>query len=248
VRRLAFAILPLALLALILPTQASASAARPAAAARPDCLIPILCPSPSPTPTPTPAPSGTASATPTPTVPADPTPTSSGTAPASPSPSASPSPAASASATAASSVKAAAQSGLVITAAQFSLTTGSAVMNGATYDGTAEVPTASGSTVEMLKFSMTSLTLDGSPTLTVSQDGQSSETSASSMQFTGDVVLYATELSGHLLGIPITLTPGSPLATFTSLPNGIPLTGVTTDQPLISSDSVSLPGLQVAAG
>jgi len=121
-------------------------------------------------------------------------------------------------------------------------------MNGATYDGTAEVPTASGSTIEMLKFSMTSLTLDGSPTLTVSQDGQSSETSASSMQFTGDVVLYATELSGHLLGIPITLTPGSPLAAFTSLLNGIPLTDVTTDQPLISSDSVSLPGLEVATG
>jgi hypothetical protein len=242
VRRLAFAVLPLALLALILPARASAAAARPTAAARPDCIIPILCPSPGPSPTP--IPSATASATPTPTVSADPAPTPSGSASASPSPSAS----ASAAAKKASSVKAAAPSGLVITAAQFSLTTGSAVMGGATYDGTAEVPTASGSTVEMLKFSMTSLTLDGSPTLTVSQDGQSAETSASSMQFTGDVVLYATELSGHLLGIPITLTPGSPLAALTSLLNGIPLTGVTTDQPLISSDSVSLPGLQVATG
>jgi hypothetical protein len=246
VRRLAFAILPLALLALVLPVQASAAVMRTAAAARPDCLIPILCPSATPTPTPTP--SASASATPTPTVSADPTPTPS----ASPSGTASASPSASASASAAvkkaSSVKAAAQSGLTITEAQFSLTTGSAVMGGAVYDGTAEVPTASGGTVEMLKFSMSSLTLSGSPTLTVSQGGQSSQTSASSMQFTGNVVLYATELSGHLLGIPITLTPGSPLALFTSLLNGIPLTGVTTDSPLISSDSLSLPGLQVSTG
>ncbi|MFI5065907.1 MAG: hypothetical protein ACHP9Z_18285, partial [Streptosporangiales bacterium] len=59
-RRLAFAIVPLALLGLaglMLPGRASAAPAQPAAAGRPaqaDCIIPvpILCPSPSPTPTP----------------------------------------------------------------------------------------------------------------------------------------------------------------------------------------------------
>ncbi len=136
----------------------------------------------------------------------------------------------------------------MITEAQFGLTTGTAVMHGATYDGTAEVPTAGGATVKMLKFSMSALDLTGSPTLTVSQGGQSAETSGTAMHFSGNVVLYVTKLSGHLLGIPLTLTPGSPLALFTSLLNGIPLTGVTTDQPLISADSLAIPGLQVNAG
>jgi hypothetical protein len=255
VRKLALAVaVPLAALGLVLPglarpVGASAAVAAPAAAARPDCLIPIpiLCPSPSPTPTPS------SGASPTPA----------------PSASGGPSPAASASPTRggkhrsrkghkkkkaatgpkkASSIKATAPGGLEISEAQFSLTTGTAVMGGATYEGTAEVPTASGAKVKMLKFHMSSLTLTGSPTLTVAQNGQSAETSGSSMHFSGDVVLYVTKLSGHLLGIPLTLTPGSPLALFTSLLNGIPLTGVTTDQPLISADALAIPGLQVNAG
>ena len=244
---LALAVPGLVLPGLIRPARASAAVARPAAAGQPGCLIPILCPSPSPAPTPS------SGATPTPT----PTPT----APADPGPSASPSPGpgsrhkatekrkkAATGPKKASSVKAADQGGLEITGAQFGLTTGTAVMHGATYDGTAEVPTASGATVQMLKFSMSALDLTGSPTLTVSQGGQSAETSGAAMHFSGNVVLYVTKLTGHLLGIPLTLTPGSPLALFTSLLNGVPLTGVTTDQPLISADSLSIPGLQVNAG
>ena len=52
-RRLALAVMPLALVALMLPRHV-ASAAWPAAAAQPGCVIPVpvLCPSPSPTPTP----------------------------------------------------------------------------------------------------------------------------------------------------------------------------------------------------
>ena len=242
---LALAVLGLVLPGLIRPARASAAAAQPAAAGQPDCLIPILCPSPSPAPTP----SASASPAPTPSASADP----------SPSASASSNPGgqqrarkahqkAATGPKKASSVKATDQGGLEISAAQFGLTTGTAVMHGATYDGTAEVPTASGATVEMLKFSMSALDLTGSPTLTVSQGGQSAETSGTAMHFSGNVVLYVTKLSGHLLGIPLTLTPGSPLALFTSLLNGVPLTDVTTDQPLISADSLSIPGLQVNAG
>ena len=33
--------------------------------------------------------------------------------------------------------------------------------------------------------------------------------SNSSLDFSGDVVRYATKLSGSLLGIPVTLTPGT---------------------------------------
>jgi hypothetical protein len=38
---------------------------------------------------------------------------------------------------------------------------------------------------------------------------RSAVTSNSSLDFSGDVVCYATKLSGSLLGIPITLTPGT---------------------------------------
>lgn len=241
---LALAVLGLVLPGLVRPARASAAAVQPAAAARPDCLIPILCPSPSPTPTP----SSGASPTPTPSASADPSPSASASSSPGGKHRAKKAKKAAAGPKKASSVKATDQGGLEISAAQFSLATGTAVMHGATYDGTAEVPTASGATVTMLKFSMSALDLTGSPTLTVSQGGQSAETSGTSMHFSGDVVLYVTKLSGHLLGIPLTLTPGSPLALFTSLLNGVPLTGVTTDQPLISADSLSIPGLQVNAG
>ena len=115
------------------------------------------------------------------------------------------------------------------------------------------MPTASGQTVPMMEFTMNSLILDGAPALTVTQGGVSSVTSGSSMQFTGSVVLYATQLSGDLLGVRVTLTPGSPLAAILQLLNSVTpliplkLTNVTTDQPYISSTSLQIPGLQVAS-
>ena len=248
-RRLALAVMPLALVALMLPGHA-ASAARPAAATQPGCIIPvpILCPSPSPTPTPSasssPAPSRSAAS-------ADPTPSAGASPTGSPTPD--PSPSASGSRRKASSVKAAVSAGLQVSEAQFTLVTGSALLLGASYKGVAQVPTASGTTVPMMEFTMNSLTLDGAPTLTVTQGGVSSVTSGSSMQFTGSVVLYATQLSGDLLGVPVTLTPSSPLATILQLLKSVTplvplkLTNVTTNQPYISSNSLQIPGLQVAS-
>ena len=249
-RRLALAVMPLALVALMVPGHA-ASAARPAAATQPGCVIPvpILCPSPSPAPTPpassSPAPS------PDPTASADPAPSAGASPTASPTPD--PGPSASGSRRKASSVKAAVSAGLRVSEAQFTLVTGSALLLGASYQGVAQVPAASGKTVPMMEFTMNSLTLEGAPTLTVTQGGVSSVTSGSSMQFTGSVVLYATQLSGDLLGVPVTLTPGSPLATILQLLNSVTplvplkLTNVTTNQPYISSNSLQIPGLRVAS-
>jgi hypothetical protein len=245
---MALAVMPLALAALMLPGHAAA-AAQPAAATRPGCIIPvpILCPSPSPTPSPSgPSPSASPTASPAPS--AGPSPTASPT----------PDPAASRSAPGrgrkASSVKATAGAGLEVSEAQFTLVTGSALLLGASYQGVAQVPTATaGKTIPMMEFTMNSLTLDGAPTLTVTQGGVSSVTSGSSMQFTGNVVLYATQLSGDLLGIPVTITPSSPLATILKLLNSVTplvplkLTSVTTNQPYISSNSLQIPGLQVAS-
>jgi hypothetical protein len=245
---MALAVMPLALAALMLPGHAAA-AAQPAAATRPGCIIPvpILCPSPSPTPSPSgPSPSASPTASPAPS--AGPSPTASPT----------PDPAASRSAPGrgrkASSVKATAGAGLEVSEAQFTLVTGSALLLGASYQGVAQVPTATaGKTIPMMEFTMNSLTLDGAPTLTVTQGGVSSVTSGSSMQFTGNVVLYATQLSGDLLGVPVTLTPSSPLATILQLLKSVTplvplkLTSVTTNQPYISSNSLQIPGLQVAS-
>ena len=249
-RRLALAVMPLALTALLLPGHA-AGAARPAAAAQPGCIIPvpILCPSPSPTPTPTGSPAPAPSADPT--APASPDPSASASPTGSPSPNPSASPGSSGKGRKASSVKAQASAGLEVSEAQFTLVTGSALLLGASYKGVAQVPTASGKSVPMMEFTMNSLTLDGAPTLTVTQGGASSVTSGSSMQFTGNVVLYATQLSGSLLGVPVTITPGSPLATILKLLNSVTplvplkLTNVTTNQPYISSNSLQIPGLSI---
>ena len=251
-RRLALAVMLLVLAGLMLPGQA-ASAAQPAAASQPGCVIPvpILCPSPSPSPSassspsPSPSPDPTGSASPGPSASASPT--GSPTADPSPSPSASPK------GRKASSVKAAAAGGLQVSGAQFTLVTGSALLLGASYKGVAQIPTAGGPAVPMMEFTMNSLTLDGAPTLTVTQGGVSSVTSGTSMQFTGNVVLYATQLSGSLLGVPVTITPSSPLAAILKLLNSVTplvplkLTNVTTNQPYISSNSLQIPGLQVAS-
>jgi hypothetical protein len=263
-RRLALAVMPLALAVLLLPARAAAAAmqpaaaARPAAASQPGCVVPvaILCPSPDPTPTPTgslaPSAAPTASASPGPSASPDPSASASPTGSPAPDPSASPGP--SGKGRKASTVKAQASAGLEVSEAQFTLVTGSALLLGASYKGVAQVPTATpGQTVPMMEFTMNSLTLDGAPTLTVTQGGVSSMTSGSSMQFTGNVVLYATQLSGSLLGVPVTLTPSSPLATILQLLNSVTplvplkLTSVTTNQPYISSDSLQIPGLSIRA-
>jgi hypothetical protein len=80
------------------------------------------------------------------------------------------------------------------------------------------VPDAADSgTVTMMKFTMTSLTLTGDIALTVNEGGSTAVTRSPSMYFGGPVVLYATKLSGDLLGIPVTITPASPLATILQL-------------------------------
>jgi hypothetical protein len=272
----------LALVALILPSHiasfmhpaagagsmrlaAAVTPMRPAAAGQPGCLIPLSILCPSPTPTPSPSPSGTGS--PAPTSPGLPTslPTLLPTGTASPNPSsllpgrigAAPSKKSLARKAAAgkkaSSVKATASPGLMVTEAQFSLTTASALLLGSAYDGVAQVPTASGGTVAMMKFTMNSLTLNGTPTLTVIQGARTAVTTSTSMLFSGNVVLYVTQLSGDLLGVPITITPSSPLATILQLLNSVTpfvplrLTNVTSTQPYISSNSFQIPGLLIKA-
>ena len=73
------------------------------------------------------------------------------------------------------------------------------------------------------------------------------------MQFTGSVVLYATQLSGDLLGVPVTLTPSSPLVTILQLLKSVtPLVPLKLDQrdhePAVHLlEFPADPGLQVAS-
>jgi hypothetical protein len=118
------------------------------------------------------------------------------------------------------------------------------------------VPTAGG-TVQMMQFSASSLDLTGVH-LTVSQGGGTITTTATSLDFSGNVVLYATQLSGDLLGVPTTITPGNALATILqllgqlgltqSLTQAIPLqmTNVTTLQPYTSADGMTASALLIS--
>ena len=79
-------------------------------------------------------------------------------------------------------------------------------------------------------------------------------TSNSSLGFGGGVVLYATKLSGSLLGIPITLTPGTVVTVLLTLLNSltplvpVTMTNVTTDDFLVASDSLQANDLTITSG
>ncbi len=133
--------------------------------------------------------------------------------------------------------------GLLAAASPSQLTAGSARLAGLAYDGVAEVPRAIGPPLPMMKFTLSSATLTGRPTLTIHEHGTTAVTTTSVLSFSGHVVLYATKLSGDLLGVPVTITASSPLSLVLRVLK--PLTGhatvtmtqVTTDQPLATSAS-----------
>jgi hypothetical protein len=114
------------------------------------------------------------------------------------------------------------------------------------------VPTASGS-VQLIEFSATSIDLSGAQ-LTVSEAGTTMTTTASLLHYDGNVVLYATQLSGELLGTPITITASTPLATVlqwlaqAGVSQGLPLqlTNVTTLQPYASANVLAADSLQIS--
>jgi len=100
---------------------------------------------------------------------------------------------------------------------------------------------------------MSALTLTGGVRATVTQNGQTKVTTNSSLDFSGGVVLYATKLSGNLLGVPITLTPGSVTTVLLKLLNSltplvpVAMTAVTTDDFLVASGSLQANDLNIAS-
>ena len=144
--------------------------------------------------------------------------------------------------------------GLVASDATAVLTAGTANITGFHYVGNVNVPTAAG-TQQMMEFTADSIDLSGTVTVTVTQDGTTATTVSATQDFSDGVTLYATKLSGSLQavsglpGVPLTFAPSTIGVSLLNLPNigelqlanlvtgAIPLTltGVTTDQLLISS-------------
>jgi len=116
-----------------------------------------------------------------------------------------------------------------------------AALTGLTFDGVAEVATATGK-VAMLKFSLSSLTLSDGAALTYSFDGRSPVTRAAELGLSGDIVLYATKLSGELDGAMVTYTPAAPPS---GLASDITITDFVTDQPDASADMLTGAGLEM---
>ena len=229
-------------------TGGRASAVPPAAQPAPSqtCVLVIICFPSSPSPSPSPSSTASASAgAPSPSVPslpalpALPAPTAgapgeSAAALATPSangraPSGSPSPSVPKDASAAP--------GLVVSNATWTMTVDSATMTRFTYKGNVKLPVAGGGTVSMMEFTVDSMTMTHAVTQ-ISEDGQTGTETDASFSASG-VTMYATRLSGSILGVPVTFTPSTTSAVLLSVANlatgpvPITMTGVTADQAVI---------------
>lgn len=120
--------------------------------------------------------------------------------------------------------------------------------------GNVDMPVAGGGTETMMKFTADSMKLAGGVTDLVTQDGVTTQTSGSELDFGGGVTLYATQLSGSLLGVPVTFTPSTVSQILLNLSNQITnvvpitLTDVTTDQPLVNAGSLQATSLSQGFG
>jgi hypothetical protein len=231
-RRMAIAAMPLLLTAGLLGSPGTSAAP---AAPQPICILGIFCfpsPSPSPSPSPTPTPSPSVRVPGIPGVPGGPSP--------SPSPSPTPAP-----------KNASGAPGLVAATASSVIKAGSAELTDFAYQGAATLATASGK-VQVMKFTASELTLSGGVTATVSQGGATTTTTSSALDFSGSVVLYATQLSGCLGPLCVTLTPANVLTGLLKLLGpvtsnvSLTLTSVTTDQPLVMAGTLQANGLNIS--
>lgn len=254
-RRLAaLAVAPLLLAAGLMAfggTHASAAARAAQPTPSQTCILIVICIPSSPSPTPTPSSSSTApSAAPSASAPAAPgtaTPTgtpaasaSAGATPSAGSPSPTGSPSASPSPSPTQPKDATAAAGLVVSNVTWTMTVGSATMNGFVYKGNVNLPLAGGGTIQMMEFSVGSMSMSNAVTQ-ISENGQTGTETDAAFTASG-VTLYATQLTGDLYGSPLrlTFTPTTALtqllkitnlATGTVLP--ITLTNVTADQTVI---------------
>ena len=146
---------------------------------------------------------------------------------------------------------ASADPGLVASAATEVLTAGSATLAHFAYAGNVTLPVGGGGSVSMMKFTADSITLAGSVTDTVTQGGTTTVTSSPMLAFSGGVTLYATKLTGSLLGVPLTFTPSTVSAVLLTVASvltssaTITMTNVTTDQPIVIAGALQTGQLSI---
>lgn len=106
----------------------------------------------------------------------------------------------------------------------------------------------------MMEFSATSIDLSGAQ-LAVTVGGTTTmTTTAASLDYDGEVVLYVSEFSGDLQGSSMTITPSTPLATIqqwlgqgnASQPSALQMTNLTTLQPYTSANSLTADTLEMS--
>jgi hypothetical protein len=249
-RPLTVTALSLALVAGILGTVGAGGASAATRSQPAQTCILGICFGPSSTPTPTPAPSASSSSS-------NPLPLPSVSLPVGTSLPTSLPAGSSASGTAKANGKkpaqkdASADPGLVASAATEVLTAGSAALAHFAYAGNVTLPGGGGGSVSMMKFTADSITLAGGVTDTVTQGGTTTVTSSPTLAFSGEVTLYATKLTGSLLGVPLTFTPSTVSAVLLTvasvLTSGatITMTNVTTDQPIVIAGALQTGQLSI---
>jgi len=247
-RPLTVTALSLALVAGILGTVGAGGASAATRSQPAQTCILGICFGPSSSPTPTPSASS---------APANPLPLPSVSLPVGTSLPASLPAGASASGTAKANAKKAAQKnasadpGLVASAATEVLTAGSATLAHFAYAGNVTLPVGGGGSVSMMKFTADSITLAGSVTDTVTQSGTTTVTSSPTLAFSGGVTLYATKLTGSLLGVPLTFTPSTVSAVLLTIASvltssaTITMTNVTTDHPIVIAGALQTGQLSI---
>ena len=133
-----------------------------------------------------------------------------------------------------------AAAGLVVSNVTWTMTVGSATMNGFVYKGNVDLPLAGGGTIQMMEFTVSSMSMSNITTL-ISENGVTGKETDAAFTASG-VTLYATQLTGDIYGIPlpVTFTPTTVLtqllkvtnlATGTVLP--ISMTNLTADRAVI---------------
>jgi hypothetical protein len=125
-------------------------------------------------------------------------------------------------------------------------------MTGFTYKGNVNLPLAGGGTVQMMEFTVDSMTMTHAVTR-ITEGGQTGTETDASFSASG-VTMYATRLSGSILGVPATFTPSTTSAVLLSVANlatglvPITLTGVTADQAVILAGQAQKSAVGVTGG
>jgi hypothetical protein len=117
------------------------------------------------------------------------------------------------------------------------MTVDSATMTNFQYKGNVDLPVAGGGTELMMEFTVDSMAMSNATTV-ISEAGQTGRENDVSFTASG-VTMYATKLSGSLLGVPLTFTPSTASAVLLDVANlvtgvvPLTLTSVTADQTVI---------------